>query len=76
MELLIEEYSDQVKEIINTCHIHSRSAIDISFLNTEIQSLRIEPQSFFSLSEDEWYEIIFELAPDVYDDLYYGSFAA
>ena len=29
-----------------------------------------------TLSEDDWYELLYELAPDIYDELSYGSLAA
>ncbi|MAZ47595.1 MAG: hypothetical protein CME65_03480 [Halobacteriovoraceae bacterium] len=75
IEVLIEEYSEQVKDIIITGYSNSGSKLNFRWLNGKLQALRID-QSPLSLSEDEWYELIFELAPDVYDDLYYGRYAA
>lgn len=76
MEILIEEYSDQVKDYIVACYSHSKGPLDVQSLNSKIDNLRIQGAPTSSLSEDEWYEIIYELAPDVYNDLYYGSYAA
>lgn len=75
LELLIEEYSDQIKDIIITNYGNSGHSLNFGKLNLRLQSLRIG-QSPLSLSEDEWYELIYELTPDVYDDLYYGRYAA
>ena len=75
LELLIDEYSEQITDIIVTNYSNSGQALNFGKLNHKLQSLRID-RSSPSLSEDEWYELIYELTPDIYDILYYGKYAA
>lgn len=75
MEILMDKYCEAVQEIIVNCCSHCRGHIDCGKLNTKLELLPL-PEAAEPLSEDEWYEIIYELAPDVYDQIYYGSYAA
>ncbi|MEE2671956.1 MAG: hypothetical protein VYA54_09605 [Bdellovibrionota bacterium] len=75
LEILVDEYSEQIIDIILSNYGHSGRSLNFSRLNQRLQSLRIDHASS-TLSEDEWYELIYELTPDVYDEIYYGRKAA
>ena len=75
LDSLKREYSEEVTEIIYHCHLDSKVYLDVDALNTGLNSLMLV--SFRQgLSENDWYELVYELAPDIYDELSYGSIAA
>jgi len=72
LDSLKNKYSAEVTEIIYHCHIDTKVFLDIDALNSSLQSLMLI--SFRQgLSENDWYELVYELAPDVYDELSYGN---
>ena len=72
LDSLKNKFSKEVTEIIYHCHIDSNVYLDVTALNTSLKSLMLV--SFREgLSESDWYELVYELAPDVYDDISYGT---
>ena len=71
LDTLREEYSEEVKEIIYSCQFAGKHYLDVEGLNSRLKRLRI---SSFNpiLSDHDWYELIYELAPEIYDELSYG----
>ncbi|MBD65071.1 MAG: hypothetical protein CME62_07680 [Halobacteriovoraceae bacterium] len=75
MDSLREEFSEEITEIIYRVQFYGKNYLDINGLNQELTSLRLV--SFRdSLSEDDWFELLYEFAPEVYDQLSYGNLAA
>jgi len=72
LDSLKNQFSKEVTEIIYHCHIDSNAYLDVDALNASLKSLMLV--SFRQgLSESDWYELVYELAPDIYDELSYGS---
>ena len=72
LDSLKNTYAKEVTEIIYNCHIDSNVFLDVDALNSSLKSLTLV--SFRQgLSETDWYELVYELAPDIYDDISYGS---
>ncbi len=75
IDTLREEYSEEVTKAIYSCQFQGKSYLDVEGLNSRLKSMRILKFND-TLSEDDWYELLYELAPDIYDELSYGSLAA
>ncbi len=76
VDTLREEYPDEITEIIQNCQFAGKNYLDVESLNSRLRALRITNFMNESLSEDQWFELLYELAPDIYDDLAYGKLAA
>ncbi len=76
VDTLREEYPEEITEIIYNCQFEGKNYLDIDGLNSRIKTLRIVNFMNETLSEDDWFELLYELAPDIYDDLSYGQLAA
>ena len=75
LDTLRDEYPEEVTEAIYNCQFNRKSYLDVDLLNSRLRSMRLLKFND-SLSEDDWYELIYELAPDVYDELSFGRLAA
>ena len=74
LDILLEDYPNELKKIINHCQFVGKPNLDLEGLNFRLRALGLF-EEVTSLSEDEWYELIFELTPDVYDSLSFGKIA-
>ena len=66
---------DDIQMIIHECQHHCNTHLDVTALNKKLVSL----QNFAfndGLTEDDWLEIVFELCPEIYDQLDFGPIAA
>ncbi len=75
LDTLRDEFPEEVTEAIYNCQFSGKRYLDVEALNDRLKTMRILKFND-SLSEDDWYELIYELAPDVYDFLNYGHLAA
>lgn len=75
LDTIRDEYPEEVTEVIYNCQFNGKSYLDVDGLNSRLRSMKILKFNDF-LSEDDWYELVYELAPDVYDELSYGRLAA
>lgn len=72
LDSLKNEYSEEVTQIIYHCQNDQKVYLDVDALNSSLKSLMLI--SFRQgLSESDWYELVYELAPDIYDELNYGN---
>lgn len=74
-ESLRGQFKDDIKMIIHECHSGYNTFLDISKLNKKLGALHTFAVSG-GLSEDDWLDLVFELCPDVYDELDFGPIAA
>ena len=78
-ELLIDrirdEYAEQVRDIIYNCQFKGKLYLDIDGLNQKLKTQKILKFEDI-LTEDDWYEILYQLAPDIYDEFSHGYIAA
>ena len=75
LDSLRDEYSEEITNLIYSIQFSGKNYLDVEGLNAQLKSLRLV--SFRSgLTEDDWYELVYEFAPDVYDELSYGSLVA
>ena len=66
---------DDVQMIINECQHEYKTSIDVIALNNKLKTL--QPFAFSEgLNETDWLEVIFDLCPEVYDQLDFGPIAA
>lgn len=72
LDSLKSDYAEEITEIIYNCHIDSNVYLDVVALNASLNSLMLVSLRN-SLSEADWYELVYELAPDIYDDISYGK---
>lgn len=75
IDTLRNEYHEEVTDVIYNCQFIGKNYLDVEGLNARLKSMKILTFND-SLSEDDWYELVYELAPDIYDELAYGKFAA
>mgnify|MGYP003685588007 CR=1 FL=1 len=75
IDVIRDEYQKEVTDIINSCQFGGKNYLDIDGLNSRLSALRINSLAL-SLSEDDWFELLYELTPDIYDELSYGKLAA
>ncbi len=75
LDTLRDEFPEEVTEAIYNCQFSGKRYLDVEALNDRLKTMRILKFND-SLSEDDWYELIYELAADVYDFLNYGHLAA
>ncbi len=74
LDTLREEYPEEVTEIIYSCQFAGKHYLDTRGLNNRLKSLKIFHFNA-TLSENDWYELVYELTPEIYDDLSYGQAA-
>lgn len=75
LDVIRNEYTEEVTEIITNCQFSGKSYLDLEELNDRLARLRINNFKL-SLSEDDWFELLYELTPEIYDELSYGKLAA
>ncbi|MBT4793048.1 MAG: hypothetical protein HON90_15855 [Halobacteriovoraceae bacterium] len=75
VDMLREKFSEEVTIIIENCQFSGKNYVDVEGLNSRLKKLKAFSFNN-SLSEDDWFELIYEFAPDVYDELSYRSIAA
>jgi hypothetical protein len=66
---------DDVQTIIYECHEQPMKHLDVAMLNGKLHML----QDFTLdsvLTDEDWLEIVFELCPEIYDNLDFGPIAA
>lgn len=72
LDTLREEYQKEITDIIYECQFEGKNYLDAAGLNKALKGLRVTNFQSVELTEDHWYELIYELAPDIYDELSYG----
>jgi hypothetical protein len=75
LDSLREDYAEEITKIINFCQFDGKNYLDVYSLNAGLRSLTFTHFQT-DLSEDDWYELVYELAPDIYDELSYGRESA
>ncbi|MBG59319.1 MAG: hypothetical protein CME67_03010 [Halobacteriovoraceae bacterium] len=75
LESLRSQYRSDIEMIIKECQHFGRTWLDIEALNSKLGQLH-DFASMAGLSEDEWLELIYELSPEVYENLDFGVIAA
>ena len=67
---------DDIQMLIYECqHKGEKKFLDVSTLNTKLISLQSFAMSD-GLTEDDWLELVFELCPEIYNQLDFGPIAA
>lgn len=74
IDTLLKEYPEKMEDIIYDCQFDGKSFLDIFDLNMRLSEV-IQSKHVFLLSENDWLGIIFELAPDKYDEYSYAKCA-
>lgn len=75
LDTIRDEYSKELLEIIENCQFEGKNYLDVEGLNSGLKSQKIISYNE-SLSEGDWFELLYELAPEIYDDLSYGKLVA
>lgn len=75
VDALRSEYSEEVIKIIQSCQFYGKSYLDVDGLNFELRGKQLLNFNN-NLSEDDWYELLYELTPDIYDELAFRGQAA
>ena len=75
LDIIRDEYQEEITKIITNCQFSGKNYLDVDGLNSALRTLKIDNFAI-SLDEDDWFELLYELAPDVYDRLSYGQLAA
>ena len=75
MESLKEQYKDDVKMIIHECQFAGKTYLDVEGLNSKLKKLHNFALNE-GLSDDDWYEIIYQLAPEIYEEITFMPMAA
>ncbi len=68
LDRLREDYADEIIKIINFCQFEGKDYLDIYSLNSKLRALSVLSVQT-DLSEEDWFELIYELTPDTYDQL-------
>lgn len=75
LDVIRQEYQEEVMDIITSCQFSGKTYLDLEGLNSRLARLKIN--SFkLSLNEDDWFELLYELTPEIYDELSYGKLVA
>ncbi len=74
-ESLRGQFKDDIQMIIHECHSAHNTFLDVDLLNKKLSALHSFALSD-GLDEIDWLDLVFELCPDVYDDLDFGPIAA
>lgn len=74
-ESLINQYREDVKMIINECQSFGKSYLDVEALNHKLANLH-EFALNEGLNEDDWLDLVYEIAPEIYNRLDIGNIAA
>ena len=75
IDVIRSEYKDEVTRIITNCQYVGKNYLDIQDLNNQLGRLKINNFKI-SLFEEDWFELMYELTPEIYDELSYGKLAA
>ncbi|MFT6630863.1 MAG: hypothetical protein ACJAS4_000807 [Bacteriovoracaceae bacterium] len=75
VDTLRDEYPEEVTEVIYNCQFNGKNYLDVDGLNARLKTLKLLNFND-TLSENDWFELVYELAPDIYDELSYGKIAA
>lgn len=74
-ESLRGQFKDDIQMIIQECHSGYNTYLDVPKLNKKLGALH----SFAvngGLDENDWLDLVFELCPEIYDELDFGPIAA
>lgn len=74
-ETLVDQYRDDVRNIINECLSLGKSYLDVDALNAKLMTLH-DFAVYEGLSEDDWLDLVYEVAPEIYNKLDFGNIAA
>ena len=74
IDSLLKDYPEKMEDLINECQFEGKSFLDVDDLNLRLCEV-IQSKYVFLLSENDWLSIIFELAPDKYDEYSYTQAA-
>lgn len=74
IDSLLRDFPEKVEDIILDCQFDGKSFLDVDDLNLRLCEV-IQSRYVFLLSEDDWLSIIFELAPEKYDQYSYQQAA-
>ena len=74
MDKVRSAYRSQMTKEIVTCQGHGKSYVDVKALNRALK--RVTNDQTCELEMEDWIELIYDLAPDVYDDIDFGILAA
>lgn len=72
---LKSQFRDDIKMVLNQCEDKKRSTFDYHLLTDKLSSLQTYAVGS-GISENEWMEMLYDLAPVVYDRLYCTKMAA
>lgn len=75
LDVIRNEYQEEVIDIIVNCQFRGKSYLDLEELNARLSRLKINNFKI-SLNEDDWYELLYEFTPEIYDELSYGKLVA
>lgn len=75
VDSLRDEFGEEVTAVIRECHFVAQTHLCFELLNKTLNSKSFA-QRKEKLTPDEWYELVYELTPDVYDDMNFGILAA
>lgn len=75
-ESLRGQFKDDIKMIILECHSAHNTFLDVELLNKKLEALHSFATTDGLLDENDWLDLVFELCPEVYDDLDFGPIAA
>ena len=74
-ESLRAQFKDDIEMIIRECHQEFNTFLDVDLLNKKLSNLH----SFAlkgGLKEHDWLDLVFELCPEIYNELDFGPLAA
>lgn len=69
------QFKDDIEMIIRECHQEHNTFLDVGLLNRKLGALH----SFAlkgGLREDDWLDLVFDLCPEIYNELDFGPLAA
>lgn len=74
-ESLVDQYRDDVRMIISECQSLGKSYLDVDALNKKLLTLH-DFAMYEGLTEDDWLDLVYEVAPEIYSKLDFGNIAA
>lgn len=75
LENLRSQFRDDIKMIIQECQEEWKTYLDVDKLNSRLSALH-SSSLVHGLSEDDWMDLMFEITPEIYDQLDFGVIAA